>query len=499
LISFPILETTDVRGDFLYMTEKKRGIVILGYTDPKTGFSILEDDCVDVVRMKTEVEHFCEIFILWTGKKGLVPIECLEIEDVTPREAKVLHLDPLSLEIQNLRSIIAAKDKEIASLKEFQKESPIENPKSPYPGPLVKDAPTGGPERPKSPYPTMEGPVNILAPPVAPKGKPKGFSRLWKREDKKEESETSPESQKPVQKQLEEMKLQGEVLQNIVNEQKHIIDKFQIRLTAFGKKEEEYEDQIATLKSGLEKSLELNQDLKKELVLFQKSNKDKIEKTKVEHQKELIKLAKEYDEILANPQGEHVKPKIPQLDKVSLEKEMDDAEGKSVKNLTKKFDQIYKRGSSALEVREFLKEKNITHSFNQVTKKPKSEFEILLSNQEIYQKYLAFLKSQACEENLLFFAQVLDYRANFSKKSKLECWQTCNQMFDTFIKQDSFYEVNIDQSTRATIHKKIGNHDITVDLFDPVFDHVCATMIGDSFLRFRTSKDGAKLISSLQK
>lgn len=117
----------------------------------------------------------------------------------------------------------------------------------------------------------------------------------------------------------------------------------------------------------------------------------------------------------------------------------------------------------------------------------KTPFEKYMENPEILKKYQAMLKKEACEESLMFFLKVKEFKANFNTCNNN--LQAAKDVYDSFLKQNSPYEININQNLKDDVLKKIQKKEIFSDTFFYCYTHVISTMTSDSFMRFKMSKD----------
>jgi hypothetical protein len=141
-----------------------------------------------------------------------------------------------------------------------------------------------------------------------------------------------------------------------------------------------------------------------------------------------------------------------------------------------------------------LDEKFIKENEENEEKTEKSPFEIMLEDNEFYSKYMQFLMSQACEENLLFYSSVVEFRSKYNSIPKTIQISFATRVFESYIKESSVYELNIDSSMRDAIEERIKNNNIDRNMFRSIFSFTTYMMMTDTFSRFRVKPENKELM-----
>lgn len=117
----------------------------------------------------------------------------------------------------------------------------------------------------------------------------------------------------------------------------------------------------------------------------------------------------------------------------------------------------------------------------------KFDFDLILSNIRSKHWYLQFLKEIKCEESLLFLDQVSIFE---SLRSSLNRYRQALHIIDTFIVDDSQYQLNLDSTSKNEILSKLNiiTQDCPKDLFIKVSNLIAITLKEDTFNRFIQSK-----------
>lgn len=265
-------------------------------------------------------------------------------------------------------------------------------------------------------------------------------------------------------------------LQLTISEQSSVINKLQQKVSDHEKKVEDLQKQNTQLSKELKSSLELCLDVKEELYRSY-SPREAKESSESEY---LNVLEHEIDNSQKGTKSKASPRKYP------LHIKTDDSS--KWLDFRKRVEYRYSKCSDALD--RLQKQPEV------IVEKEKCPFEKYMENSEIFKKYQAMLKKEASEENLLFFIRVKEFKTNF--KTCTDHCKVAQEIYNSFLKENSPYEININQELKNEVLRKIQNKEIHVESFLECYTHVISTMMGDSFMRFKISKEGKDLLSNFE-
>lgn len=104
--------------------------------------------------------------------------------------------------------------------------------------------------------------------------------------------------------------------------------------------------------------------------------------------------------------------------------------------------------------------------------------------------FKTFMTSEHCVENLIFIEHVEQYKAESKRDARAKL---AEKIVATFFMDDSFMEINVDGETRNSILQQFKSTGPSEDLFDPLVKVLHATVLMDSFSRFKQSPLFAKV------
>lgn len=252
-------------------------------------------------------------------------------------------------------------------------------------------------------------------------------------------------------------------LQLINDEQRKIIQKLQDKVADLEKSEITLNKQKKDLSNELSASLDLCKELKDELFRFQAPKEPEIylDEKKIDLNKP---IEPEKDQSPKKSKSRSNSPRKYPIHVLSKDNTFEE--------LKNKYEQRYSLSSELLKKIQILEE---------------NPFEKYMKNTEIFKKYQSMLKKEACEENLLFYTRVKEFSKNFENipdKVKM-----VKEIYETFLKKDAPYEININEDYKTRLLLKIQKNEIKEDIFLDCYNHVISIMMGDSFLRFKLNKE----------
>jgi hypothetical protein len=325
-----------------------------------------------------------------------------------------------------------------------------------------------------------------------------------------------------------------------IQEQKMIIQKFQSKISKYQKEMNEMSSKMEVISKELEYTLNVAGELKNaihednEKFKTQLNEKIEILETFQKNQQIYEKLLNGYEYIIGefinkqdnspNEEFEKLKDLKKDLIKIDLpiqrndkEKEMmmnKSSRKKTLEKIENELNGIQEKkrnrkptvvlvNHSSLNSKESvnnigennkLDEKFIKENEENEEKTEKSPFEIMLEDNEFYSKYMQFLMSQACEENLLFYSSVVEFRTKYNSIPKTIQMSFATRVFESYIKESSVYELNIDSSMRDAIEERIKNKNIDRNMFRSIFSFTTYMMMTDTFSRFRVKPENKELM-----
>eukprot|EP01156_Anaeramoeba_ignava_P022608 Anaeramoba_ignava/c20857_g1_i1.p1 GENE.c20857_g1_i1~~c20857_g1_i1.p1 ORF type:complete len:1534 (+),score=438.75 c20857_g1_i1:501-4604(+) len=155
---------------------------------------------------------------------------------------------------------------------------------------------------------------------------------------------------------------------------------------------------------------------------------------------------------------------------------------------------------SSLEVRKYTVFKKKSHAVliqspNETTKR--IPFPEILANQTYIAFFEEFLKSEYCDENLMFYVSVQNMKTLDEDDNELLVL-AAKDIYDTYISSESQFEININFEIRNTITEKIHSKIFTKHIFDSAQQAIRQLLERDSYPRFLKSPSYQKLLSSLE-
>ncbi|KAJ6250216.1 double hit [Anaeramoeba flamelloides] len=114
---------------------------------------------------------------------------------------------------------------------------------------------------------------------------------------------------------------------------------------------------------------------------------------------------------------------------------------------------------------------------------------LILSKEEYYSHFLKYLIQYSCQENLLFYFEVENYRKIIKKKRKLRA----HKILRTYIMNDSPSQVNISSTIVQDIMKRVKQNDFSQDLFNKAQNSIYTLMQNDSYSNFVISDEYKEL------
>ncbi|KAJ6238462.1 electron carrier/ protein disulfide oxidoreductase [Anaeramoeba flamelloides] len=142
--------------------------------------------------------------------------------------------------------------------------------------------------------------------------------------------------------------------------------------------------------------------------------------------------------------------------------------------------------------------KKITHK----RKKKKKKFTIdslqmLLKIPIGVEYFREFLVSQLCQENIMFWLSVKALKQQDLTKNKII--KSSKKIFQTFILEESPFEINIQSSLREKLIKQYNNKNFFTSMFDKAHEAVLEHMIFNSWGSFQETKHFTNLLQKLTK
>ncbi|KAJ3429055.1 electron carrier/ protein disulfide oxidoreductase [Anaeramoeba flamelloides] len=115
-----------------------------------------------------------------------------------------------------------------------------------------------------------------------------------------------------------------------------------------------------------------------------------------------------------------------------------------------------------------------------------SSTEILFTIPTAVEYFKEYLFQEMCQENILFFLEVKEYKNSFVNEKKMI--SMANKIYKKYIKNGALFEVNIDYSCRDDITKKMNGKNIDKHIFDHAQSIVFIHMDHNQFGQFKSSK-----------
>eukprot|EP01083_Nonionella_stella_P128816 390450_1 len=126
----------------------------------------------------------------------------------------------------------------------------------------------------------------------------------------------------------------------------------------------------------------------------------------------------------------------------------------------------------------------------------------IINNPNECKRFREFLTCSYCDENLMFYEEVVRFRTLLPKASlggsTVAGWAMADIIFEVFVKSDSPKEINISHTQREEIEKALeGTRTelIQPDVFDDAQRAVFDLMCKDSLIRYDTSRSKIRLQS----
>eukprot|EP01080_Neovahlkampfia_damariscottae_P005781 gene5781-9602_t len=342
----------------------------------------------------------------------------------------------------------------------------------------------------------------------------------------KKESINSPEIQSkslPLKPQTTKFNAPDLVIQ----EQKMLIQKFQSKIQKYQTEMNDVAKKLESTIKELDTSLNISNDLKnliqEDEEIHNQQIKNSLETISIykKNQEIFDTLTSKYESIIENLLStENEESKNSSLSEYNLIKEtkknLQKIEVSKDDEMNKKYQKIRNDNLQEIEIKIISIKKNkkkrkptvylINKSKDiEIEKKEqeddeyeKSPFEIMLEDNDLFESYLKFLTSQACEENLLFYGVATEFRLKFKSMRKDERNLIAKTIFDTYIRENSMYELNLDISMRNKIEEQLKNEDIERDIFKPVITFTSYMMMTDTFSRFRMKSENQELMAKFK-
>ncbi|KAJ6241845.1 electron carrier/ protein disulfide oxidoreductase [Anaeramoeba flamelloides] len=112
--------------------------------------------------------------------------------------------------------------------------------------------------------------------------------------------------------------------------------------------------------------------------------------------------------------------------------------------------------------------------------------EILFTIPTAVEYFKEYLCKEMCQENILFFLEVKNYKNSFQNEKKMV--MMANQIYKKYVKAGALFEVNIDYKCRDEITKNIKDKNINKQTFDKAQDIVFIHMDHNQFGPFKNTE-----------
>ncbi|KAJ3433574.1 electron carrier/ protein disulfide oxidoreductase [Anaeramoeba flamelloides] len=310
-----------------------------------------------------------------------------------------------------------------------------------------------------------------------------------KEEEEKEEEEKEEEKKEEEEKEEEEKEEEEKEEEEKEEEEKEEEEKLEEEEEK--KEEEEKEEE----KEEEEKELKEKKKKKKKKRKKKKKKKQEKEKEKEEEEEDDEKEEKKKEEKEEKEKEEEEKEKEQEQEK---EEEEEEEEQEQKKNEEKKEEENQeeveeKEGEEVIENKEEEK----------IQENEKTENHFVISSTErlftipmAVEYFKEYLYQEMCQENILFFLAVKEYKNSFVVEKKMI--SMANNIYKKYIKTGAIFEVNIDYKCRDVISKKINQKNITKTIFDEAQSVVFIHMDHNQFGPFKSSQLYQDLLKKLQ-
>jgi hypothetical protein len=108
--------------------------------------------------------------------------------------------------------------------------------------------------------------------------------------------------------------------------------------------------------------------------------------------------------------------------------------------------------------------------------------QLLIEDRQFHDSLLQFARKEFCCETILFYDELIKYR-NTSPTEKSDVFRN---LYETFIKIGSIFEINLSNSVRQSVEKCAENFTLTEQV-ELMLDESISVMIMDIFARFELS------------
>ncbi|KAJ3443260.1 electron carrier/ protein disulfide oxidoreductase [Anaeramoeba flamelloides] len=122
--------------------------------------------------------------------------------------------------------------------------------------------------------------------------------------------------------------------------------------------------------------------------------------------------------------------------------------------------------------------------------------EILFTIPTAVEYFKEYLCKEMCQENILFFLEVKNYKNSFQNEKKMVLM--ANQIYKKYVKTGALFEVNIDYKCRDEITKNIKEKNINKQTFDKAQDIVFIHMDHNQFGTFKNTELYQDLLKTLK-
>ncbi|KAJ6227282.1 electron carrier/ protein disulfide oxidoreductase [Anaeramoeba flamelloides] len=309
-----------------------------------------------------------------------------------------------------------------------------------------------------------------------------------KEEEEKEEEEK--EEEKTEEEKIEEEKLEEEEKKKEEEE----------------KKEEEKEEEEEKKEEEKEEEEEKKEEEKEEEEVKEKKKKKKKRKKKKKKKQEKEKEKEEEDEKEEKKKEEKEKKEEEEEKEKEQEKEKEEEEEKEQEEQEQeqKKNEEKKEEENQEEVEEKEGEEVIENKEEEkIQENEKTENDFVISSTErlftipmAVEYFKEYLYQEMCQENILFFLAVKEYKNSFVVEKKMI--SMANDIYKKYIKTGAIFEVNIDYKCRDVISKKINQKNITKTIFDEAQSVVFIHMDHNQFGPFKSSQLYKDLLKKLQ-
>ncbi|KAJ6248028.1 electron carrier/ protein disulfide oxidoreductase [Anaeramoeba flamelloides] len=226
---------------------------------------------------------------------------------------------------------------------------------------------------------------------------------------------------------------------------------------------------------------------------------EKVDEEKKEEEKEEDKEEKEEKEKEEGKEEKEAKEEK-KVEKVEEEKEKkdDDDQQKEGEEVIKNKEESKKEKTETEIEKEKVEKKDEKIQETEKTEKvfEISSTEILFTIPMAVEYFKEYLYQEMCQENILFFLAVKEYKNSFVVEKKMI--SMANNIYKKYIKTGAIFEVNIDYKCRDEISKKINQKNITKKIFDEAQSIVFIHLDHNQFGQFKSSQLYQDLLKKLE-